>query len=284
MIVPNPPSLRRRRLVSALRRLRTEAGLTIVDAAEAAGFSEAKLSRIETLRHMVNGDDTYRLAQVYGADQQTTDALVQLARSSKQRGWWAAYSDDALDRLTDYIEMQADAVRIREFEEGIVPGALQTRGYTEAVLRFGLPDASEETIQQRLKVRTELQESARSRDLRMWVILDEMALRRPVGGRGVMADQVAALISAANSPGIRLQVLPTDVSGHPAMGTPFTLLDLADRATYVYLDTLTGGSYLEEARDVDRYESTWEVLQATALGFDDSTNLMATIRSEHQGG
>jgi transcriptional regulator with XRE-family HTH domain len=278
--MPKPPSLRRRRLVTFLKRLREEAGLNLADAAQRAGFSEAKLSRIETLKIMVSGDDTYTLATSLGADEATANALVVLARSAKLRGWWHVYSDDALGRFTDYIEMQSDATEIREFEEGIVPGALQTEGYTEAVLRIGLPDAPEETIKQRLAVRMELQEQARSSGLRFRAIIDEAALRRPVGGSVTMCAQLDALHRAALTPKIQIQVLPTDISGHPAMGTPFTLINLVDEATYVYLDNLAGGTYLEERRDIIRYESAWSALQAMAIDFDRSASLIGTIADE----
>jgi transcriptional regulator with XRE-family HTH domain len=272
------PSLRRRRLIAALRRLREEAGLGLGEAAELAGFSQPKLSRIETFTNVISGDDTYLLACALGADEDTANALVKLARQSKQRGWWHVYSDDALGRFTDYIELQADAALIREFEEGIIPGALQTEGYTEAVLRAGLPDADEETIKQWLGVRRELQE--RMSGLRVWAIIDEAALRRPVGGAETMAGQLDALHRAAVSPGIRVQVLPTDVAAHPAMGAPFTLIDLHDGATYVYLDNLMGGTYLEDEADIVRYGSAWSTLQAMAIDFDRSASLIRTIAKQ----
>jgi transcriptional regulator with XRE-family HTH domain len=274
------PSLRRRRLVAALRRLREEAGLSLYEAAERAGFSQPKLSRIETLTNVISGDDTYILACALGAEEDTANALVKLARQAKQRGWWHVYSDDALGRFTDYIELQADAALIREFEEGIIPGALQTERYTEAVLCAGLPDASDETIKERLAVRRELQDRARASGLRIWAIIDEAALRRPVGGTETMAEQLDMLHHVAMNPGVRVQVLPTDVAAHPAMGTPFTLIDLKDDATYVYLDNLAGGTYLEDERDLDRYSSVWATLQAMAIDFDRSASLIGTIAKE----
>jgi transcriptional regulator with XRE-family HTH domain len=274
------PSLRRRRLVAALRRLRDEAGLSLNEAAERVGFSQPKLSRIETLTNVISGDDTYLLACALGADEDTANALVKLARQSKQRGWWHVYSDDALGRFTDYIELQADAALIREFEEGIIPGALQTEGYTEAVLRAGMPDVSEETIKERLAVRQDLQDRARASGLRIWTIIDEAALRRPIGGAETIVGQLDALHHAAMSPGIRVQVLPTDVAAHPAMGTPFTLIDLQDGAMYVYLDNLAGGTYLEDEPDLTQYGMAWATLQAMAIDFDRSASLIRSIAKE----
>src|SRR2546430_15600486 len=131
------PWLRRRRVAAALKRFREEAGLSHVQAAEASAFSTAKISRIESLFSGVTGDDARTLCEVYGVDKHTTDAIAELARQSRRRGWWHVYSDDVLGKVVDLIELEADAKKWRSFRLDPIPCLLQTQAYAAAAIRHG---------------------------------------------------------------------------------------------------------------------------------------------------
>lgn len=277
-----PPSLRRRRLVAAIRKLREDAGLSLTEAADKVGFSQAKLSRIETLSITINGDDTYALCRALNADEMVTDALVSLARQSKQRGWWHVYDSDGLGRFTDFLELEDDATSVRGFELDLIPGQLQIPAYAEAVIRHAFPDVDDGEIVQRVQLRVDRQKRMADRAFSLWVVIDEAALKRPVGGRAVMAEQLEYLASVAKRPGTTVQILPTSASGHPAMGVPFTLITLSDGASFVYLDTLTGGAYIEDPGDIEAYEKAWSRLQAMAADFDLSATLVRQAAVEHR--
>jgi transcriptional regulator with XRE-family HTH domain len=276
------PSLRRRRLVGALRRLREEAGFTLGEAAKRADFSHSKLSRIEKLQLRINSDDVRTLCEVFEVDKETTEALAHLARQVRRRGWWHVYPDDVLGRFVDFVELETDAKSINEFAVDVIPGLLQTADYAKAVIRHAFPAADEDTIAQRVKLRAERQERWYDRKFEYWAIVDEAALRRPIGSATIMEKQLEQLAALASTPWLTLQVLPTDISGHMALGTPYILIRLLDRANFVYLDTLTGGLYLEDESDIDVYQLAWKRLAATALDFDRSVALIDRIADGHR--
>ncbi|QRP43588.1 helix-turn-helix transcriptional regulator [Amycolatopsis sp. FDAARGOS 1241] len=273
------PGLRRRRLVGALRRLREEAGLNLTQAAQAAGFSEAKLSRVEAFKSSINGDDTYALAMALGADEATANALVVLARSARQRLWWDSYLGEGLGRFGDFLELESDAVEIRQYVIDLIPGRLQTPEYTRAVMKHFFPDAEVEEIEARVQLRLDRQSRIAAP---VWYIVDEAALIRPVGGPEVMADQLDRLANEASKPRNTLQILPTDVTGHSAMGATFSLFRLSDDSIYATQDTLTGGIYFEDRAEVAVYEAAWSRLQATAVDFERSVKLVRESRDRHR--
>lgn len=278
------PSLRRRRLAAALRTLREDAGLTMEDAAKRAGegFSTAKISRVESLATGINGDDAYALATALGADEDTVAALVNLARSARRRGWWHVYATDVLGYFSDFLELEHDAREFLAFRVDLIPGVAQTEGYMTAVFTHSAPDADTDTIKQRVALRRERQDRMMERACDRWFIVDEAALRRPVGGPQVMAAQLDQLARFAEQPGVTLQVLPqAGITGHAALGVPFTLITLDDGARYVYLESMTGGLYVEEASDLDAYSRAWSRLQATALDFERSIKVIRSIATEH---
>jgi transcriptional regulator with XRE-family HTH domain len=275
-------SLRRRRLARALQQFRERTGLNVTEAAKLAEFSQAKLSRIEAAQITISGDDTYALCQVLGVADDATDELVQLARQAKRRDWWQAYPDTVLGRTTDLFELEADAVSKHSFTLDVVPGLLQTEDYARAVMRCGMPREPEETIQQRVEIRMERQRRVAKGDLEMWAIIDEPALRRPIGGHGVMAAQVMSLANAASGCHVSIQVLPFEVPGHLALGTPFHMFTLDDGSGYAALDNLIGGLYIEDEAEVRAYGDTWSKLAATALSFEHSAELLSTIAAEHR--
>lgn len=277
------PSLRRRRVATALRRLREQAGLSHIQAAGSSGFSTAKISRIEALHTAVTGDDARTLCEIYGVDKHTTDALAELARQSRRRGWWHIYSDDVLGKVVDLIELEADAKALRSFRLDLIPGLLQTEAYASAVIRNGFAGIDQEILRRRVSVRMNRQQQARERGVKVWSIVGEATLLQPVGGGSVMAEQLDSLADLAESTGT-VQVLPLSLPGHPAMGVSYTLLDLRDGATFAYIDTLTGGLYLEDEVEVDHYRDTWARLTASALDFHQSVEVIRRAADEHRSG
>jgi len=282
--VAKQPSLRRRRVVAALKRLREEAGLTMIQAGQKAGFSQSKLSRVEGLEVGISGDDTRTLCEIYGVDKGTTDALAELARHSRKRGWWHVYSDDVLLKFVDFVELETDARSVCSFQTDLILGLLQTDNYAEAVIRHGYPNANDETIATRVELRAERRQHWNKEGFELWSIVDESALRRPIGGAETMAEQLDHLVSIAAHPKVTLQVLPINISGHMALGVPYTIINLKDKAAFVNLETLTGGLYLEDDADVHQYDLAWSRLSATALDFDRSLALIKRIAREHRRG
>ena len=275
------PSIRRRRLIAALRQLREQAGMSISEAAAAADWDTSKLSRIERFQIGITGDDTLNLCEALGTDQEIANTLARLARESRRRGWWHVYTD-VLGEFADFVELETDAKRVLEWEADVVPGPLQTEEYATAVIRHAWPEDTDEANARRVQLRMERQKRFQDGPARLWVILDEAVLRRPVGGHPVMADQLEHLVAMSASPQVTMQVLPTQLKGHSALGVPFTLIDLIDGASYAYLEAITGGIYVEDPADVDRYHTAWSRLVAESLDFSRSLETIRQHATEHR--
>ncbi|MFD7839107.1 helix-turn-helix domain-containing protein [Streptomyces sp. NPDC059761] len=261
------PTVSRRRLGSELRRLREISGMTTQQVAERLLISQPKISLLENGRRLVKPRDVRDLCGLYGVqDQRRVDHLMQLARESGQQGWWNSYGDIPYGA---YIGLEAEAAAIRLYEPLVIPGLLQTPAYARAVIAGTIPRITAEQAAARLQVRLRRQDrlGAPRHPLRLWAVLDESALRRVVGSREVMREQLDHLTRLSAQPHITVQVLPHDVGAHPGVSGQFSLLDFADAtdASVVYLERFTSDFYLEKRSDARLYGDMYAHLQAQAL-------------------
>jgi hypothetical protein len=164
----------------------------------------------------------------------------------------------------------------------VVPGPLQDEAYARELLRHGFPRETEEDIQQRVELRMTRQQQIAEGKLEFWASIDESALRRPLGGPQVMANQLESLIKVARRRHVSVQVLPANVGGHPALSAPFSIFTLADGYGCVALDNLTGSLYVDDETEVRVYRDAWSKLAATALSFKESAKLLAAMAAEYR--
>jgi hypothetical protein len=275
------PTVRRRRLATELRRLREGCQLTCEEAADRLECSASKISRMETGRVSVSPRDVRDLLVIYGATPELQDALVQLARESRQKGWWHAFGDSVQPHFATYLGMESAASEIRVYAVSRIPGLLQTADYTRAVmsaelvLRPNNPDRAVAMLAERRRM-------ARTSGAKVWVVLDEAAVRRLVGDREVMRAQLEYLLEVGTRPSVSVQVIPFCGGAHPAMGRPFTILAFAEPADpdVVHVTGLTSGLWLEDMNDVHQYNLSFNHLCATALSFEDSAALIMQALKE----
>ena len=257
------PSVQRLILGGHLRRLREKAGLTTEQAADAIRGSHSKISRMEHGRVSFKERDIADLLTLYGVTAASERAAVlALAREANTPGWWQGYSDILPHWLEPYFGLEAAASFIRAYELQFVPGLLQTEGYARAVIRLGNA-GNEDEVARRTEARMSRQEILKREDPpRKWAVIDEAALRRSIGGRAIMQEQIRHLIAMAEHPAVTLQVLPFTAGGHPALGGPFTILRFAepDLRDVVYIEQLTSALYLDKATEVDSYLEVMEQL------------------------
>src|SRR5215471_12990838 len=281
MPVTPSPTARGRRLRHELRRLREEADLTHSEVARRLEWSPSKVSRIETGQSRVQTGDVRDLLEVYGiTDETTCEALVQLAREARRRGWWTRYSD-VLGSGT-YVGLEAEAAALHTYESMFIPGLLQTEDYARAVIRAGQARPDPETLERRVMARMARQEILTRPDPpEIWAVLDDPVVSRPVGGANVMREQLQHLIDMSTRPNtpLTLQVLPLSVGAHPGMNGPFVILQFTSPTDppMVYLETATDGLYLEETPDIERYTLRFNHLVARALGPDESRNMISDL-------
>ncbi|WP_431945535.1 helix-turn-helix domain-containing protein [Micromonospora marina] len=281
--MPNWPTLRRRRLARELAKLRDSIAMTIEEAATRAGISPSHLSRVERALVGVRVPVVRALLATYGTSPSVTATLLEVAQTASQRGWWHRYAGSIPDEYATYIGFESDAARIWNFELISIPGLMQTEGYTRAVLQGGLARLTEDEIERRVEVRLRRQALLHREDPpALWVVLDEAAVRRQVGGRETMAEQMNHLVSIAGLPHVDVQVLPFTAGAHPGTPGAFVVLGFTDPADrdVVYIETMAGDLYPEGDVDVERAVQAFDRLRAMALGPDESVSMIQKVSRE----
>jgi transcriptional regulator with XRE-family HTH domain len=268
-----------------LRRLREAAAMTPEQAGYQIRASRSKISRIENGRVGMKDRDVADLLTLYGVtDQQTRAATLELARRASAPGWWAEYSDILPSWFAGYLGLEAAASVIRTFEIQFVHGLFQTADYARAVTLLGNTAATRAEVDRRVGLRLQRQELLRAADPpRVWSVMDEAALRRPVGGRKVMQAQLRQLAeTAAALPSVTLQAVPFRRGGHAAAGGSFTLLRFGepDLPDMVYIEQLTTALYLEGPEHVDHYLEVMNRVSAEALTPAGTVRFIRKIMSE----
>ncbi|MFE7929077.1 helix-turn-helix domain-containing protein [Streptomyces sp. NPDC057456] len=276
MAAKTNPTVRRRRLGAELRRLRVARGLKSTEVAERLMVSQPKISHLENGNRAISPRDVRDLCVIYEVtDEQVIDSLMEMARESGQRGWWHTYGD-----LSDsvYIGLETDAASLHTHAPMMVPDLLQTPAYAQAVIGETIPRLTAGQAATHLKVR--LRRQHRIYDpacpLRLWVILDESALRRVVGSLDIMREQLEHLKALSAEPHVTVQVLPYTAGAHPGLSGQFSILRFADSpdAGVVYLERFTSDLYLEKPSDVRHYGVMYDRLQAQALTADNSRDFI----------
>jgi transcriptional regulator with XRE-family HTH domain len=280
------PTVRRRKLGVQLRTLRERAGLTIDEVAKQTRWSMSKISRMETARVGARQRDVDQLLTLYRVDDpEISAALAQLVREAAQRGWWTSYGEAVPDWFEDFLGFESEASSFSNFQTQIVPALLQTESYARAIMRAGrLTDLPYE-VEQRIQLRMDRQSVfSRHEPPRLRVVMDESAIRRPVGGSAVMTGQLERLLEATENPNIILQVLPFAAGEHIAMNGSFVIFAFDEPdLDIVYVEYLTGALYLDRKRELAWYTLAYDHLGAAALGPKESAKLIAQALKELPG-
>ncbi|MBB5826145.1 MULTISPECIES: helix-turn-helix transcriptional regulator [Micromonospora] len=278
------PTVLRMLLGAQLRRLREASGVTREGAGWEIRSSESKISRMELGRVGFKERDVADLLSLYGVTDATErEALLKLARDANSPGWWHRYGDVLPSWFQSYLGLEAAAALIRSYEVQFVPGLLQTPEYARAVVLLGHRGAGADEIDRRVSLRMQRQELLRRpRPPQLWAVVDEAALRRPIGGPQVMHDQLTALIEATRASHVRLQIIPFDAGGHAAAGGAFTILRFGDQdlPDIVYIEQLTSAIYLDKREDLDYYAAAMERLCVEAEPPERTPELLTRLRDE----
>src|SRR6266704_2238281 len=282
------PTVLRMLLGSQLRRLREDAGISPDQAGYEIRGSRSKISRMELGRVSFKERDVADLLTLYGVtDEQERTALLALAHQAKTPGWWHRYSDLLPNWFQYYMGLEAAAELIRTYEIQFVPGLLQTEEYSRAVVLLSYERASVEEQERRVALRKARQEAFHRPEplQQLWAVVDEAALRRPIGGQKVMPDQLQYLIEATQLPNVRLQVIPFHAGGHAAAGGAFTILRFTapDLPDIVYVEQLTSALYLDKREDVDHYANAMELLCLKAEPPGRTTGILHGILADFDG-
>jgi transcriptional regulator with XRE-family HTH domain len=280
MAVTPSPTVRRKRLGTELRRLREQARLTCEGVGQRLDCSGTRISRMETGRINARPGDVRELLEVYGVTGAAADALVELAREARRKGWWHRFGPVTPSWLEPYLGLEAEAARLRDFQPMVLPGLVQTEDYARAMLRTAPGAGPADGIERQVALRMERQVVlGGTPPPELCLVLSEGALRVQLGGPGVLRAQLRKLAEMAGQGRVTLQVLPAGAAAQAYPVSPFTILDFADPADppVVYTEYLTGGLVLDDPGEVQAYTAVFERLRAEALGPGPSRDLIAGL-------
>ncbi|MEH1031280.1 helix-turn-helix transcriptional regulator [Micromonospora profundi] len=281
----------RRQLGRLLRQFRNEAGVTLDAAAEALEYSRQKIWRLECGQGSVRVLDVKAMCELYGVSPEMTDAMRGLAAETKSKGWWHAYGDAVPTWFELYVGLESAASRLRGFDESLIPGILQTKGYADSLFRLGRMLSDEErerAVQVRIQRQTLLTRRLPAAP-RLESVLSEAVLRRTVGGPSVMTAQLDRLVELSEAPNVSVRVLPLAAGPQPgAVAGTFMILDFpatkggrtAPEPSVIYSESLTGALYLDKPEELAAYERVWRGLDAMALGEAESKDMIKSISGE----
>jgi transcriptional regulator with XRE-family HTH domain len=279
------PTVLRMVLGKRLQDLRERAGLSYEQAGRALDVTHATIRRMERAEVGLKLPYVEKLLITYGITApEEIGGFLALAREANRPGWWHSFRDVLPDWFSAFVSLEGEAAIIRAYEPHYVPGLLQTPAYAHAVLRAGLPSAPEPEIERLVDLRIERQallDRAESPPL-LWVVMDETVLRRPIGGREVMHEQIGALMDATERPNVRLQVMPFAAGPHPAMYGPFHIFrfQLQELPDIAYTESLVGGVYFDERDDASAFLEALDRMCAQAAPAQSTKAILDGLRKE----
>ncbi|GIG65350.1 helix-turn-helix domain-containing protein [Phytomonospora endophytica] len=276
------PTVAARLLANELRQLRTRAGLSQADVARELGCTPGRVGHMETRRNLPRRSDLLVMLQMYKVPAERQVWYLDLAAKAKEKGWWDGAAG-VPGWFSAFIGLEWGATAVRNFELGVVPGLLQTRGYMEAIFRED-PQRDERLVNEYVENRLRRQGRLHSPEnpLFLHAIVDEACLHRRIGGRLVMREQLEFLARLHSDHGTTVQVLPFSSGAEPGLEGSFHVLEFSapGDAGVVYLETHVGGLYLEEDNEVAVYDSLFEGLAEAALSPAKSVSMIRKLARE----
>lgn len=279
------PTALRILLGTQLRKLREERGISRFEAGHLIRGSESKISRMELGRVSFRERDVEDLLTMYGvADESARKPILELVKQANEPGWWHRFSDVLPGWFQAYVGLEEAAARIRTYEVQFVPGLLQTKEYARAVITAGAVGSAPEEIARRVDLRLERQRQVLERTTppTFWAVIDEAALRRPIGGVDVMRGQIQHLVELMDQGNVTIQVMPFHFGGHAAEGGAFSILRFpeAELPDIIYVEQLGSALYLDKRDEVDRYSEVMERLCAVSTTPSETVDILRKISRE----
>jgi hypothetical protein len=266
-------TVRRILLGTVLRKLREAKSVSMKEAGYHIRGTESKISRMETGKVSFKERDVADLLTLYGVTEaKEREQILNLVNEANTLGWWHTYSESLPNWFEAFVGLETAASIVRTYEVQYIPGLLQCPEYVRAVVRANR-SLSQDEVERRVEVRVRRQDVLNRPGAPVfWAVLDEAALRRPMGGVESMGPQIEYLIEKADQPNITIQLLPFSVGAHAAEGGAFAMLRFAEQELpdVVYLEHLTGAQYLDRPEDVEQYARVMDRISVDALTPEDT--------------
>ncbi|MBJ7906594.1 helix-turn-helix domain-containing protein [Streptomyces sp. NPDC003656] len=267
-----------------LLELRERAGLKREEAAHILHVAPATVRRMEMAEVSLKIPYLQLLLKAYGVPDDEAELFVRLAEDANRPGWWQRFHDILPGWFSMYVSLEEAASLIRSYEPHFVPGLLQTEDYARGVLESGaIGQTSPDDIERHVALRMRRQDLLTRPDApRFWAVMDETALRRPVGGPEVMRRQIDKLLEATKLPNVTLQVAPFADGPHPGTYGPFVLFRFAmsELPDMVYSEYLTGAVYLDARSEVAGHLEVMDRMAAQAATAQRTKEILRDLRKE----
>lgn len=252
-----------------LRAQREAAGLTQQELADAAIMTRSHIAHIEAGRRVPSKEDARRLDGALNTGNVLSSFLPK---------------DDGLvaDRFAAARALGQQATLIREFALSFIPGILQTEAYARAVMGAAFPPWSEAECDKAVVTRLE-----RARVLQdpttpvVWAVLDEAVLRRPIGGPGVMAHQIAHIVGLGESGRVRVHVVPFSTGAHPLLQGMLSLMSFEDQPPAAYVEGLSTATLHDAPAVVERLQNAYALALGDALSRKESIALLRAAAKDY---
>lgn len=262
----------RRILGNTLRRYRERAGWSLRELAEKTTYNHTYIGRVERGEQLPSD----ALALSLDATFDTGDALYELLEAARE-GVIQSYSREGAKK-------ERGAARIQVFNSSVITGLLQTPDYAAALLQLSRPTAQEAHLEAAVAARMARQRIlSRDEPPLLWALMDEAALRRPIGGKQCMREQCQQLLQHAQSPFTTCQIFPFEAGGHAFLGGSLTLLTMPDGETISHEESFSSGELVESPKRILELTQLFDIARSHALSQNDSLALIAKYAEEDYG-
>ncbi|BBC37356.1 XRE family transcriptional regulator [Streptomyces graminofaciens] len=264
--------------------LRERAGLRREEAARVLRVAPATIRRMETAEVALKIPYLQLLLKAYGVGDEEAETFVQLAEDANKPGWWQRYHDILPGWFSMYVSLEGAASLIRSYEPHFIPGLLQTEDYARGVMTSGaIGQTRPDDIERHVALRMRRQELlTRDNAPRLWIVMDETAVLRPVGGPEVMRAQLDRLLETTELSNVTLQIAQFDTGPHPGTYGPFVLFRFAmpELPDMVYSEYLTGAVYLDDRSEVATHLEVMDRMAAQAATAQRTKGILRDLRKE----
>ncbi|MFJ4833903.1 helix-turn-helix domain-containing protein [Streptomyces sp. NPDC088747] len=264
--------------------LRERAGLKREEAARVLRVAPATVRRMEMAEVSLKIPYLQLLLKSYGVSDEEAESFVLLAEEANKPGWWQRFHDILPGWFSMYVSLEGAAALIRQYEPHFVPGIMQTEDYARGVLKSGaIGQTRPEDIERHVALRMQRQDLLTRPDApRIWAVMDETALRRPIGGSEGMRAQIDKLLETMKLPNVTLQVIPFSSGPHPGTYGPFVLFRFAvpELPDMVYSEYLTGAVYLDARSEVATHLEVMDRMAAQAATAHRTKEILEDLRKE----
>ncbi|RAJ65558.1 helix-turn-helix protein [Streptomyces sp. Amel2xB2] len=279
------PTVLRIVLGKRLKELRESRDIPLEEAARALSVSHLTIRRIENAQVSLKIPYVRELLRLYAVSDEEARDFTDMAERANEPGWWHNYKTALPDWFRAYVSLETAAEVIRVYEPHYMTGLLQTRDYARTVIRAGFPYEPEEDLERRVELRIRRQALLEKPDApKLWVVLEEAALRREVGGPAVMRAQIERVMEVAADPRITLRILPLSAGAHSGTSGHMTYFRFHEQELQdiVYTEVgLTSAVYFDQRPDVVAHlEAYTRISRLAAELLPDTRTYLDHLRKE----